>query len=57
MNQIIENKINIEDMIYEIRGKKVMVDSDLASLFDYETKDLNRQVKRNQNRFPETYCF
>ena len=44
-------------MIYEIRGKKVMLDSDLAMLFGYETKQLNRQVLRNINRFPENYCF
>ena len=44
-------------MIYEIRGKNVMLDSDLAMLFGYETKQLNRQVLRNINRFPENYCF
>ena len=44
-------------MIYEIRGKQVMLDSDLAMLFGYETKQLNRQVLRNMNRFPENYCF
>ena len=49
--------MKIEDMIYEIRVKQVMLDSDLAKLFNYETKNLNRQVQRNQNRFPENYCF
>ena len=44
-------------MIYEIRGKQVMLDSDIAMLFGYETKYLNRQVQRNINRFPENYCF
>lgn len=34
-----------------------MLDSDLAMLFGYETKQLNRQVHRNMNRFPENYCF
>ena len=58
MNKIIINdNIKIENMIYEIRGKKVMLDSDLAMLFGYETKQLNRQVLRNINRFPENYCF
>ena len=50
-------EINIENLIYEIRGKQVMLDSDLAKLFRYTTKDLNRNVKNNINRFPETYCF
>jgi len=44
-------------MIYEIRGKQVMLDSDLANLFNYETKQMNRQVQRNISRFPENYCF
>ncbi len=52
----IDNK-RIEDMIYEIRGKQVMLDSDLACLFGYEVKQMNRQVARNTNRFPENYCF
>jgi len=56
MNQVIE-KQNIEDLIYEIRGRQVMLDSDLARLFGYETKNLNRQVQRNIERFPENYCF
>ena len=47
----------IEDMIYEVRGMKVMMDSDVAMLFGYQTKDLNRTVKNNLNRFPENYCF
>ena len=50
-------EINIENLIYEVRGKQVMLDSDLAKLFGYTTKDLNRNVKNNINRFPETYCF
>ena len=58
MNKIVvSDDIKIENMIYEIRGKKVMLDSDLAMLFGYETKQLNRQVLRNINRFPENYCF
>ena len=54
--QVIEN-VKIESMIYEIRGKQVMLDSDLARLFEYSTKDLNRNVKNNIERFPENYCF
>jgi N-ethylmaleimide reductase len=47
----------IENMIYVIRGQKVMVDSDLAELYEVETKQLNRQVKRNVLRFPEDFMF
>ena len=58
MNDIItKDKVVIEDLIYEIRGKQVMLDSDIAKLFDYETKDLNRNVKNNIKRFPSNYCF
>ena len=58
MNEvIIKEEKNIENMIYEVRGKQVMLDSDLARLFGYETKQINRQVLRNINRFPEKYCF
>ena len=45
MENIIDNKIKIEDMIYEIRGKQVMLDSDLAKIYHIETGALNRQVK------------
>ena len=55
MNQIEE--IKIENLIYQIRGRQVMLDSDVAMLFGYETKYLNRQVSRNKERFPENYCF
>jgi len=44
-------------MIYVIRGQKVMIDSDLASLYDVETGHLNRAVKRNSLRFPEDFMF
>ncbi|MGN1310888.1 MAG: ORF6N domain-containing protein [Clostridia bacterium] len=55
-----ENKLSneeIKDLIYTIRGKQVMLDSDVARLFKYTTKDLNRNVKNNIERFPEYYCF
>jgi ORF6N domain len=42
----------IEKMIYQIRGQKVMLDSDLAELYEVETKTLNRQVKRNIEKCP-----
>ncbi len=61
MSSEIENLPNLTDeiknYIYTIRGKQVMLDSDVAKLFNYETKDLNRNVKNNINRFPEYYCF
>ena len=58
MNEIItKENIKIEDMIFEVRGKQVMIDSDVAMLFGYKTKDLNRAVRNNKNRFPENYCF
>ena len=66
-NQIvtIDNQVNsinysIEDikkMIYTIRGKQVMLDSDVAMLYHYPTKRINETVKRNKERFPENFCF
>ena len=53
---IIEDK-NIKGLIYTIRGRQVMLDNDVAFLFEYETKDLNRNVRNNIERFPEYYCF
>ena len=44
-------------MIYEIRGKQVMLDSDVAMLYHYETKNINKAMKRNLERFPEDFCF
>src|SRR5574344_1843989 len=57
MNEVINKEMDIENMIYEVRGVEVMLDSDLARLFNYETKNLNRQVQRNINRFPRNFCF
>ena len=47
----------IEKLIYIIRDKQVMVDSDLAMLYQVETGNLNKAMKRNQKRFPEDFCF
>ena len=47
----------IERKIYQIRGKKVMTDNDLAKLYGVATKQLNRQVQRNLERFPEDFMF
>ena len=48
---------NIKNLIYTIRGKQVMLDSDVANLYHCETKYLNRVVKRNIDRFPNEFCF
>lgn len=56
----IQNELSNEEIkkfIYTIRGKQVMLDSDVAKLFQYATKDLNRNVKNNIERFPDYYCF
>ena len=56
----IQNELAIEDiknLIYTIRGKQVMMDSDVANIYHCETKYINRVVKRNIERFPEEYCF
>jgi phage regulator Rha-like protein len=47
----------IRDRIYSIRGYQVMLDSDLAELYEVETKYLNRVMKRNSERFPLSFCF
>ena len=49
--------MEITNLIYSIRGKQVMLDSNLASLYQVETKNLNKAVKRNIERFPESFCF
>ncbi|MDP8051500.1 ORF6N domain-containing protein [Pasteurella atlantica] len=51
------NHHEIKNLIYTIRGKKVMLDSDLALIYNYEVKRLNEQVKRNIERFPEDFMF
>ena len=60
MNEIIvKDNIKIEDLIYEVRGKQVMLDSDLAKLYECKngTKEINQAVKNNIEKFPERYCF
>lgn len=47
----------IRSLIYTIRGQQVMIDSDLAMLYQVETRRLNESVKRNIARFPESFCF
>ena len=60
MNEIAEKDvINIENMIYEINGKEVMFDSDLAKLYACKngTKEINQAVRNNPDKFPERYLF
>ena len=47
----------IQSKIYEIRGQRVMLDFDLAELYQVETRVLNQAVKRNIDRFPEDFMF
>ena len=56
-NIVIVDNIEIQNLIYTIRGKQVMVDSDLATLYQVTTKRLNEQVRRNKNRFPSEFMF
>ena len=55
-NQIIPDEI-IMNQIYYIRGQKVMLDFDLAKLYEVETKQLKRQVRRNLDRFSDDFLF
>lgn len=59
-NLIIKDDIfneEIKNLIYTIRGKQVMLDSDVAILYHYQTKRINEAVKRNKERFQENFCF
>ncbi len=57
MNAItLADEIKIENMIYEIRGKQVMLESDLATLYQVETK-INEAVRNNFQKFPERFSF
>ena len=55
--QEIVTRENIENLIYEVRGKQVMLDSDLAGLYNVETKRINEAVKNNIDKFPERFSF
>ena len=58
MNDVIaKEKIIIENLIYEVRGKQVMLDFDLARLYETETKRINEAIHRNKEKFPERFCF
>ena len=49
--------VDIENLVYTIRGKQVMLDHDLALIYGYEARALNQQVKRNITRFPDDFMF
>ncbi len=58
MNEIIEKEsVVIENMIYEINGVEVMLDSDIAKLYHVETKRVNEAVKNNPDKFPERFSW
>lgn len=52
-----ENIVQVRNMIYDIRGQKVMIDFELAELYEVETRYLNKAVKRNIERFPSDFMF
>ena len=56
-NLTIVNMDNVQSKIFMVRDVQVLLDNDLADLYHVETKQLNRAVKRNKERFPETFCF
>lgn len=56
-NHVIVDSKDIKNMIYTFRDQQVMVDSDLAKLYQVTTGNLNKAVKRNLSRFPEHFCF
>ena len=58
MYDVVEkDNIKIENMIYEIRGVQVMIDSDLANLYDVATKRINEAVKNNLKKFPLKFSW
>ena len=58
MNEIIEKEnVVIENMIYEVRGVQLMLSSDVAKIYQVETRRINEVIKRNIGRFPESFCF
>jgi len=57
MDELIVNEHTIGEKIHTVRGVQVMLDSDLAALYQVETKQLNKAVNRNLQRFPEHFRF
>ncbi|MCL2079944.1 MAG: ORF6N domain-containing protein, partial [Oscillospiraceae bacterium] len=57
LSSIVERPFDIKSLIYIVQNQQVMLDSDLAALYQVETKRLNEAVRRNISRFPEKFCF
>ena len=57
MNQTIPKLENLAKLVFLVRGEKVLLDADLAGLYDVATKALNQAVKRNLDRFPADFMF
>ena len=58
MNEIIvKDDVSIKCLIYEVRGRQVMLNSDLVRLYETETRRINEAVSRNEEKFPERFCF
>ena len=55
--ELVISQTQIENLIYNVRGVQVMLDSDLAEMYQTETKYINRAMKRNPERFPQTFAF
>ncbi len=56
-NEIEVATFQVENLIFTMRGRKIILDEDLARLYGVPTKRLNEQVRRNKNRFPSDFCF
>ncbi len=57
ISPIVIGEKDIGSLVYRVRGQQVMLDADLAEIYGYEVKYLNRQVKRNIDRFPDDFMF
>ena len=57
MSQALVPATIVEKRIFVIRGQKIMLDRDLADLYGVETRDLNKAVRRNKERFPDSFAF
>ena len=55
--EVLIQKTRIDEQIYSVRGMQVMIDKDLAVLYGVETKQLNRAINRNIERFPKDFMF
>ena len=57
MDAIAKRPTSIESLILTVRGRKVLIDADLATIYEVETRTLNQAVRRNLERFPEDFIF